>query len=298
MLCEEQIEVIPDVVYCTTDSGLELKLDIYRPKPEWRPTPLPVVIFLHGGGWETGDKGSKLGVGSSKYLAKYGFCSVSVNYRLTGVAPFPAQIHDAKAAVRWVRSMAERYGLNSDRIGVWGHSAGGHLVALLGASSNVPALEGDGGCAAYSSQVQAVVTSVAPIDLLQMGGWHNHPDSSESRLVGGPLLDNRAVAESANPLSYITGTLSTPYLILHGTEDEIVPYAQAELLYEAVPQATLIRIKGGDHDYTGGNLFWGEIYGIVLAFFHRHIVQSPELEEEIQRRREYMAQQVKRFSRE
>ncbi len=294
---DEQMTTEMDVTYGMTETGKELKLDIYTVKREYVSTAHPVIIFLHGGGWETGDKGSTLGKGSSKFFAKNGFFSVSVNYRLSGEATFPAQIHDVKAAVRWIRANSEKYNLNPDRIGVWGHSAGGHLTALLGTSSDHPDIEGSCGSNEYSSRVQAVATSAAPIDLLRMGGWHNEFDSSESRLVGGPLLQRVDIAEKANPINYIKESLNTPFLIIHGTKDEIVPYSQAELLYNAIENATLICIKGGDHDYTGGNIFWGEIYQIILAFFNKQLMQEPESYEDIQKRRQYMVEQVEYFSR-
>jgi len=294
---EEQLTTQLDVIYGVTETRKELKLDIYTVKREYQSTTLPVIIFLHGGGWETGDKGSRLGKGSSKFFAKNGFFSVSVNYRLSGEAIFPAQIHDVKAAVRWIRANSEKYNLNPDKIGVWGHSAGGHLSALLGTSYDYPEIEGVCGFNEYSSKVKAVVTSAAPIDLLQMGGWHNEPDSPESRLVGGPLQQKKDIVKKTNPIHYLRESDNVPFLIIHGTEDEIVPYSQAELLFNSIINATLIRIKFGDHDYTGGNIFWGEIYQIILAFFNKHLVQEPENYEDMQKKREFMAEQVKYFSR-
>jgi acetyl esterase/lipase len=294
---DEQLVAEIDVNYGITETGKELKLDIYAVKREFATNPLPVIIFLHGGGWETGDKRSRLGKGSSIFFAKNGFFCVSINYRLSGEAIFPAQIHDAKAAVRWIKANSKKYNLEPEKIGVWGHSAGGHLSALLGTSSDHPEIEGSCGSNEYSSRVQAVATSAAPVDLLQMGGWHNRPESPESRLVGGPLLQRETIAKQANPIMYINGSVSTPFLIIHGTHDEIVPYSQAELLFNAIDDATLIRIKGGDHDYTGGNIFWGEIYQILLAFFNKHLMQEPESYDVIEERKKYMAEQVKNFSR-
>ncbi|WP_127587933.1 alpha/beta hydrolase [Paenibacillus koleovorans] len=287
---QNEIEIEIDVTYGIAESVFELKLDLYKPADTGANTRRSVILFFHGGGWETGDKGSMLGKGSCTFFAKHGFVCASVNYRLSGLATFPAQLDDVQAAVSWIRSQANRYRLDPDRIGIWGHSAGGHLAALLGA---VGALDGNESC-----RVRAVATSAAPVDLLQMGGWHNGPDSPESRLVGGPLLENRQLAETANPIRYITDAFSTPYLIIHGTRDEIVPYSQAELLYEAIPNATLVRIKGGDHDYTGGNLFWGELYELLLAFFHKHLRAAPESPEVARQRRAYMEGQVRHFSRE
>lgn len=128
MLTDNDIVYLPDIVYGSVYKS-ELLLDITMPK--LRTTePLPAIIFLHGGGWETGDKASMLGKGSSKFFAKNGYFAVSVNYRLSGEATFPAQIHDVKSAIRWVRKYADKYNVNPNKIGIWGHSAGAHLAAL------------------------------------------------------------------------------------------------------------------------------------------------------------------------
>ncbi|MCC2686837.1 MAG: putative lipase/esterase, partial [Paenibacillaceae bacterium] len=161
MLTDEDVVYLPDIVYCSA-SGNDLMLDITMPRTTGQ-NPLPVVIFLHGGGWERGDKASLLGKGSSKFFAKNGFIAFSVNYRLTHEAVFPAQIHDVKAAIRWVKSHAVKYNLDPDKIGIWGHSAGGHLAALAGVAKEEISLEGDCELPGISTEVQAVITSAAPI---------------------------------------------------------------------------------------------------------------------------------------
>jgi len=141
-------EIQRDLVYKRID-GRALGLDLYSPsKPAG---PLPVIIWLHGGGWS---RGRKEGHSPAVTLVDDGYAVASVDYRLTGIAPFPAQIEVCKAAVRWLRANASKYNLDPDRIGVWGFSAGAHLAALLGTSGGVKELEGDGDNVSYSSRVQ------------------------------------------------------------------------------------------------------------------------------------------------
>ena len=141
-----------------------LLLDIIRPKQESR-SPRPVIAFIHGGGWRGGDKTSALG--NLLPCASFGnyFC-VSIEYRLSNVATWPAQIHDCKAAIRWIKANAAKYNIDAEKIGVWGSSAGGHLVSMLGVSGGVKELEGDCGTPGQSSRVACVVDFCGPSDFL------------------------------------------------------------------------------------------------------------------------------------
>ena len=143
---------------------------------------------------------------TSCWPSSCGFFTVSISYRLSGQATFPAQIEDCKAAVRWLRAHAADYHVDPARIGVWGHSAGAHLAALLGTSGDVPALEGTSGNAGRSSRVQAVVALAPPVDLGKMGGWHDAPDSPEARLLGGPVWKRPDGVRVANPITYLKRT--------------------------------------------------------------------------------------------
>jgi len=138
-----------------------LQLDLFKPKEQSEA--LPAIIWIHGGGWRGGtrDSGHKM----ARYFAERNYVAVAISYRLSGEAPFPAQIHDCKAAVRWLRANAQAYGIDPKRIGAIGNSAGGHLAALLATSAGVEELEGDGGNEVYSSALQAAVGSGAQTDL-------------------------------------------------------------------------------------------------------------------------------------
>jgi acetyl esterase/lipase len=165
------------------------KLDLYLPK-ERNGKPLPVLVFIHGGGWKVGGKGN--GEAVTAFVAGGQYGGVSIGYRLTDEASWPAQIHDCKAAIRWIHANAARHGLDARRIGVFGTSAGGHLVAMLGTTIGNKELEGDlGPHVGSSSAVTCVVDFFGPTELLTMGGWHDNPGSPEAMLVGGTLQETK-----------------------------------------------------------------------------------------------------------
>src|SRR5581483_402137 len=193
-------------------------LDLIVPKSD---APVPLIVWVHGGAWQGG---SKAGNNPAFALLARGYAVAAINYRLSQHAVYPAQIHDCKAAVRFLRSNARKYNLNPDAFGVWGASAGGHLVALLGTTGNVKELEGAvGGHAGVSSRVQAVCDFFGPTDLTKMAAQttvkgpidHDSPNSPESKLVGGPIQENKEKAAKANPITYVSKD-DPPFLILHG----------------------------------------------------------------------------------
>ncbi len=252
----ERIDLHLDLPYADTENPRQ-RLDLLLPKERSGDDPLPVVVFIHGGGWQNGDK--RGGVARLAPLVAEGkFAGATIGYRLTDEASWPAQIHDCKAAIRWIRANTEKYNLDPDRIGVWGTSAGGHLVAMLGTSGGVEDLEGDSGpYAATSSRVQCVVDFYGPSDMLTMGDRpgrvdHNAPNSPESKLLGGPVQERKGVARSASPIEYVSQD-DPPFLIMHGTDDPVVPFDQsvrlAERLHEAGVPATLVRVEGAGHGF-------------------------------------------------
>jgi len=161
--------------------------------PEKGREPLPLIIWIHGGAWMAGSKDGPSP--ASSFTAK-GYAVAHVGCRLSQEAVFPAQIHDCKAAVRWLRANARKYELDPDKFVAWGSSAGGHLVAFLGTSGGVAELEGNVNDLKESSRVQAVVDWFGPTDFLHVGDAesdlpHKAPGSPESKLIGGPLLENK-----------------------------------------------------------------------------------------------------------
>jgi len=268
----DSIEVIRDVVY-GKGGGRELKLNIIRPKASPK-TPLPVVVWIHGGAWLAG---SKEGL-QTLPLAEAGYFTASIEYRLSQEAKFPAQIEDCKCAIRFLRAKAKEYGIDPDRIGVWGPSAGGHLVALLGTSGGAKDIEGAGGWADQSSRVQAVCDFFGPTDFSKMGGWHDAADSPEAKLLGGPIAEKTDAVRRANPITYVTPD-DPPFLIIHGDKDSTVPIGQSELLHAALKakgvDSTFVIVKGGGHGFgpvapaTATDPDRAGIQAQVLAFFDR-----------------------------
>lgn len=258
----DRVELIRDVEY---GKGGErpLKLHILRPKTTPK-EPMPVVVWIHGGGWSGGNRDG--GIGLLGRFAQRGYFCASIEYRLSGEAIFPAQIEDCKCAIRFLRAKAKEYNLDPQRIGVWGSSAGGHLVALLGTSPHVKELEGKGGWPEMSSQVQAVCDFCGPADF-PLWGDKAHP--AVVKLLGGPVNDQKENATKASPVTHIGKNLP-PFLIVHGDQDKVVPLSQSESLLEALKKAgadvTLHVVKGGGHGFGGP-----EISKMVDDFFDKHL---------------------------
>ncbi|HEY1158870.1 MAG TPA: alpha/beta hydrolase, partial [Arthrobacter sp.] len=222
-------------------------------------------VHLHGGGWRTGER-SSLGpvvdgfrLGPIEQLALAGFVVASVDYRLTDAATFPAQLLDANAAVRWLRSHAAEYGVDPRRIYAWGDSAGGHLACLLGLTAGVEELrESDDGGIGVSNDVGAVVAWYPPTDLERMGeqarpdavARASDPGSRESLLIGAQPADAPDKARAASPITYVHAG-APPFLLIHGTADRFVPAAQSAGLADALAAAgnavELLLLDGADH---------------------------------------------------
>jgi acetyl esterase/lipase len=203
----------------------------------------PGIVVIHGGGWLEGDKSSfasrEHGVpGNIVDFAALGFVAITINYRLSGEAPFPAALEDCKNAVRWLRAHATDYNLDPNKIGAYGNSAGGHLAMLLGTVGKDAGFEGDGPHQEQSSQVQAVVSDSGPIDL-------THPYQSGAlrevvtRFMGGPPDGQRAAAyKRASPADQITAKMP-PLLLIYGVDDSQVPVETADRFVLALGRAGL-----------------------------------------------------------
>jgi acetyl esterase/lipase len=222
------------------------KLDIYL--PEKGDGPFPTIIVLHGGGWAGGDKARGTIVSILKAVDR-GYAVVSMNYRLSGEAKFPAQIYDVKGAIRFLRANAKKFNLKPDKVAVWGDSAGGHLAALAGTSGGVLEVEDvTMGNIDQSSKVQAVVDWYGPIDLVKM----DKANSPERNLIGSPLTEVPDMARKANPMSYISKD-DPPFFIQHGNKDAMVPMEQSVLFASALKKVlkkenvTLEIIEGAGH---------------------------------------------------
>jgi len=259
-----------DVEYAKA-GDISLKLDIYRPKAE-AAAPRACIVWIHGGGWQAGNK-SGGAARVAPLVATGDYVGVSVGYRLSDVATWPAQIHDCKAAIRYVRANAPRLGIDPSKIGVWGSSAGGHLVSLLGTSGDVKELEGSLGTTGVSSRVNCVVDYCGPSDFLLFGTQSprlNEPGQPLYKLFGGPLKDHEKAAREASPVTYVSKD-DPPFLIVHGTADNTVNIRQAERLYEVEKEAgvntTFVKMLGGSHAIGGR-----EIEARVKAFLDRNLL--------------------------
>ncbi len=250
-----------------------LKLDLYVPRDTQGKH--PCVVWIHGGAWRAGNKRNP----RVAWLTQHGYVVASIQYRLSQDAIFPAQIHDCKGAIRWLRAHASRYAMDADRIGVAGSSAGGHLAALLGTSADVQALEGQtGGHLDQPSRVQAVLDMFGPTDFASMNAHaypgstldHDAADSPESMLIGGPVQENPDKVARANPMTYISRD-DPPFLILHGDRDKLVPHHQSELLAAALKDsdvpASLHTVQGAGHGWPRTEARNER----VRAFFDKHL---------------------------
>lgn len=268
-----------DVVFgvAPTDFGgsVTLMMDIYLP-PVGNP-PYPLVLWIHGGGWQSGTYNNS--AGAALPLLNDGVAVASTRYRLSGEAIFPAQIHDVKGAVRFLRANAGTFQLDPSRFGSWGSSAGGHLSALLAMSAGVAALEGTtGGNATFSSATQVCADYFGPTDILNLtldittppGGFdHDEPNSPESRLVGWDqpgqgIGDIRAnignpnppypaliqLCNQVNPVSWVDAS-DPPTFIAHGTTDTTVPLMQSTRLADALTPVGVpfqyVQVAGAGH---------------------------------------------------
>jgi acetyl esterase/lipase len=250
-----------------------LYLDIARPKDLARPEnamkPAPCIVFIHGGGWRGGN--FKVHVPQILDFAKEGYVAATVQYRLVPKARFPAQIEDVKCAVRYLRANADKYGLDKERIGAIGFSAGAHLSMLLGVMDEKDGLEGSGGHAGESSKVQAVVAFFGPTDLAQKDFPANVNGMIYDFLDGLPD-EKPDVFKAASPITYVDKA-DAPILIYQGTKDVLVPHSQATLMADAMTKAGL---PGRVELLLGANHGWGQpelgrtLKG-SLSFFAEHL---------------------------
>lgn len=260
-------EIRKDIEFAFVD-GHSLKLDLYQPSA---PKDSSLVVWIHGGGWQGGSKEKC----EMKWLADHGFTVASISYRLTDKAIFPAQIHDCKAAIRWLRANASKYGYRTDKVGVAGSSAGGMLSALVATSGYVRALEGTvGGNLDHSSEVQAAIDYYGATDFVLRSRTQPHranePGSVVFKLLGGGADKKTELAQQASAAFHVTSD-DPPLLVIHGEKDKTVLIDQSERINEVYSKAGLpidFRVlKGAGH---GGKEFYsGEMRELAIRFFNR-----------------------------
>ena len=251
-----------------------LTLDLYSPRET--DGPVPGLIFIHGGGWKAGSKEDYRIYGLT--FAQKGYVVASVQYRLSGEAPYPAAVHDVKAAVRWMRSAAASIGVDPDRIGVAGGSAGGHLAMMVGYTSDVEAFDGDSGNAGVSSRVQAVVDLYGPADLTtEFARSQSEAGSLLKKFLGGTYDEQTAKYVEASPIQYVTPD-DPPTLVLHGTIDEVVPVNQSDLLAAKLNESGIPyvydRLPGWPHAMDVANPVNERCVWFMERFFDRYLKRA------------------------
>lgn len=264
-------EPMLDIVYAETDDG-PLLLDLYLPDTA---NP-PLVLWIHGGAWRFGSKDEP----SALPIVEQGFALASIEFRQSPVAPFPAQVHDIKAAIRFLRANAGRLGFRAERVAIWGHSSGGHLAALIGTTNDVTDLEGAlGEHLDQSSAVQAIVDMAGPTDFTTILAQSTEFGVSVRKPALELLLDGDlevpdvvARARQASPYFHVNAG-DPPLLVMHGVQDPQVPINQAlqlQVAYErlglVVEHHWLVDAAHGSPDY-----YRGEALQKVTRFLHRHI---------------------------
>jgi acetyl esterase/lipase len=256
---------IEEGVVFGTGGGRELRCDIYTPPAA--PQNAPAVLLVHGGGWSGGDRSQLRGYGI--LLGRQGFVCVASEYRLSGEAPWPAQIHDVKAALRWMRANHRRLGIDPDRISISGNSAGGHLVLIAGGTANVAAFEGEGGNAGVDTSVAAVLSFYPPTDF-----------GSPEKLSGAvaELMGAHPSAEAVRDASPVTWAKRDfpPTAFFHGTKDELVAVNDSLKMYkrliEAGASAELHIYADEPHAFDSAPLLGRQCADIMSLFLKRYVV--------------------------
>ena len=228
-----RVNRVDDLVYASRN-GRDLHADLYLPHGDDAPGPVPVIVWLHAGGWIAGNR--RRAPDLARHFAERGFAMISIDYRLSREAIFPAALEDVISAIAWVRGVSKTWNLDPERIGVWGASAGGHLAALAALS-------------APDTRVKAVASIYPPVDFLAM------PPSVkdyESRFLGAPVAAVPDLVRKANPAAFAHAG-APPFLLVHGTADQEVPPTQSEILYDALRAennfVTLSLIDGLEHGF-------------------------------------------------
>jgi acetyl esterase/lipase len=261
-----------DLTYCTPD-GVAQKMNIFYPK-QLSDKPMPITVYIHGGGWTSGDKGSGAGSVDMQGLLARGFIVASLDYRLAPQSKWPSQITDVKCAIRHLRANAATYKLDPNKIGVWGGSAGGHLVAMLGTTDKSAGFD-VGEYLDQSSRVQAVVDLFGPADLPAM--FTSNAQVVASRVFGSASRDDPILVK-ASPVTYITSD-DPPFLILQGDKDTTVPLEQSQILHDKLKaggvNATLVIVKNAGHGFmpVGGAISpsRAELTKMLADFFDTYL---------------------------
>ncbi|MGE3073503.1 MAG: alpha/beta hydrolase fold domain-containing protein [Dehalococcoidia bacterium] len=265
------------VTFCEPVDGVELLMDIYYPAGHTTDSNDPAIVYVHGGGWTTGSRNEGEGARYIPALVSQGYVVFAVDYRLAPEYEFPAQIEDVQCALRNIRANAATYGIDADRIGAIGGSAGGQLVNVLGTAE-----EGDfdevGGYERYSSEVTAVVDMYGASDF-------SDPNMSDHNAAHVQVFGTDTYEDEESNTLWMASAVNyvdsgdAAFLLLHGEEDPVVPISQSEIFYSALEDAgidaTFVRVENAGHAFvpTGGtpNPGANELTTYIIEFFHSHL---------------------------
>ena len=282
-MTDREIRVEHAVVF-GSGGGRDLLCDIYTPPGA---TNAPAVLLLYGGGWRMGERGRMRDHGMA--LAGRGFVAVASDYRLTPESPWPAQIHDVKAAIRWMRASAPRLGIDPRRIAIEGHSAGAHLALLAAGTPGIPAFEGDGGNPGVATDIAAVVAVYPPVR------FHLGNDRASGSTPATALMGEAATMEdarAAGPIEYAAANFP-PTLLLHGSADKVVPPTASLRMYEALSQAgapvEIHMYANLPHGFARLPSMLGLVQDEIANFLDRHIVDPGRVKREVDHLMEEMA---------
>jgi acetyl esterase/lipase len=271
-----EYNVVANVQYCT-GGGKPLLMDLFIPGRRIH-EPTPAVLWLHGGGWERGDKNGSSG---ARFLASAGFVTASIFYRLSDEAKFPADLEDCKCAIRYLRANAQQYKIDPNRIGIAGASSGGHLALLVGTANEQSGFEGSGGWPGISSRVKAIVSYYGPADFRTMpADFGDRAKAAITKLIGVPFEQHPEYYARASPISYVSPD-DPPLLMVHGDGDTLVPFSQSERMLQAYVRAglraDLVKVENANHDFEQVSrsrplsISVERIHEMTAEFFKKHL---------------------------
>jgi len=266
------VVIEPDIPYRKGKSEA-WKLDLVMPKAKSK-EPRAAIVFVHGGGWRSGDKRTGFFIRGAIEYAQKGYVCITVNYRLIKEAPMPASIEDVKCAVRWLRANAKKYNVDPKRIGAYGNSAGAHLVCMLGLVKPEAKLEGDGPYQEQSSLVQAVCASATPTNFLLFDNQRKDQRTQPGELFAGPAETLEERGRQASPSTYVAAD-APPFLLVHGTADTTVNIKHGDTFHAALKKAgakhlEYIRVEGDGHGVFHKSS--KKTYPAMEKFFETHLL--------------------------